>query len=357
MRSNFRRISRFRPKYGERSFCLNIAEMLENMKALWYTFICYCNLLIYGGVMDATNNASAASVADAGFDEKAFYRRFKKEGRRVKGISPMSGVAPYIMVNRNDASNMIIDHIRMEKIDEYIRDKRAQGLTDFSLMHVFVAAYVRTVSQKPQINRFIRGQKIYTRDHIEVNLTIKKEMTLESPDTVVKAFLMPDATADDVYYEFKRIIDGYRNAPGGDFDDTAKFINYIPGLVKKWVCWNLKLLDYFGWLPRGMTRVSPFHGSMFITSMGSLGIPTIYHHLYNFGNVPIFISFGAKYRRNELNDDGTVDRRQYVDFSVVMDERICDGYYYASALKTLKNIVRNPWCLDAPPETVVKDIR
>ncbi len=290
------------------------------------------------------------------FDEKAFKKKFKKEGRRVKGISPMAGVSPYIMVERNDAQNFIRDTLRTDKIDKYIKEKQRQGMPHFSIMHYLMASYIRAVSQRPAINRFIRGQKVYTRDHIEICLTIKKEMTLEAPDTVIKAFFTPDATASDVYYELNRIVEGYRNTPGGDFDNTAKVVNYIPGLLKKFVIWFLKLLDYFGWLPRFLTRLSPFHGSFFITSMGSLGIPPIYHHLYNFGNVPIFLSFGAKYRQNKINDEGIVERHSYVDFTVVMDERICDGFYFASALKLMKNIARNPWILDEVP-TVVKDIR
>ena len=181
-------------------------------------------------------------------------------------------------------------------------------------------------------------------------------MTLESPDTCVKGYMYPTATAEDVYKEMSRVIEEYRNDPGGDFDDTAKVVNYIPRLLKKHFCWWLKTLDYFGLLPRFLTMLSPFHGSLYITSMGSLGIPAIFHHLYNFGNVPLFLAFGKKYRTNVINDDGTVSRHSYVDFSFVMDERICDGYYYAAALKYMKSIFRNPWQLDSPPEKVAKDL-
>lgn len=97
-----------------------------------------------------------------------------------------------------------------------------------------------------------------------------------------------------------------------DFDNTARIINYIPRLIKKFAIWFLKTIDYFGLLPKFLLNVSPFHGSMFITSMGSLGIPPIYHHLYNFGNVPVFISFGAKKSVNEIDDNGQVVKRKYV---------------------------------------------
>ena len=288
-------------------------------------------------------------------DKKTFKKKFKKEGRRVRGISPMAGVSPYIMVERNDSQNLIRDTLRTDKIDRYIKEKQRQGMTNFSIMHYFMASYIRAVSQRPAINRFIRGQKVYTRDHIEICLTIKKEMTLESPDTVVKAFFTPDATAEDVYYELNRIIEEYRNDPGGSFDNAAKIVNYIPGVFKKFVIWLLKLLDYFGGLPRFLTKLSPFHGSFFITSMGSLGIPPIYHHLYNFGNVPMFIAFGTKRHACELDLDGNPVRRKYVDYTVVTDERICDGFAYASAFKVFRRYLANPYLLDNPPEEVFED--
>ena len=193
--------------------------------------------------------------------------------------------------------------------------------------------------------------------YTKININVKKEMTLESPDTVVKIVFEPTDTADDVYYKMKAVIDENKGGElDSDFDNTARIINYIPRLIKKFAIWFLKTLDYFGLLPRFLLNVSPFHGSMFIPSMGSLGIPPIYHHLYNFGNVPVFISFGAKKSVNEIDDNGQVVKRKYVDYTVVTDERICDGYYFASTLKILRGCLRHPERLDTPPEQVIEDI-
>lgn len=282
-------------------------------------------------------------------------KRREKESRRVRSISPMSMVVPYVMVNRCGAQNMLHDTFDIENIEKYIREKQAAGMTNISMMHVLIAAYVRLVSQRPALNRFIRGQRIWTRKHVEVALTIKKEMLLDSPDTVVKITLDPAATTEDVYRELNKVVTEYRNNPGGDFDKTAKVFSYLPGLLFKFAVWFLKLLDYFHLMPRILEKVSPFHCSYFITSMGSLGIPPIFHHLYDFGTCPAFFAFGAKRRVYELDAEGVVRKRHFIDVSFVLDERICDGYYYASALRLMKNIIRNPWQLDEIP-TVVPDV-
>ena len=279
----------------------------------------------------------------------------EKEVRRVKTISPMSAVIPFIMVNRTGSQNFISDTVDIEKVEKYMKEKQTQGMQNISMMHVMIAAYIRLVSQRPALNRFIRGQRVWTRKNVEVSLTIKKEMSLDSPDTVVKITLPPSATLEDVYTALNNEIVSYRANPGGDFDDTARAFTRLPGLIFKFAVASLRFLDYFGLMPKAIAKVSPFHCSYFITSMGSLGIPPIYHHLYDFGSCPVFFSFGAKRRTYEIDNTGLVRRRQYMDFTFVLDERICDGYYYASALKLLKNILKNPWQLDEVP-TVIPDI-
>ena len=95
---------------------------------------------------------------------------------------------------------------------------------------------------------------------------------------------------------------------------------------------------------------------MIITSMGSLGIKPIYHHLYNLGNLPVFISYGTKRKVYELDRNGNVTTKKVIDLKVVTDERTCDGFQYATAFKAFKNYMENPDILLTPPEKVVEDI-
>lgn len=109
-------------------------------------------------------------------------------------------------------------------------------------------------------------------------------------------------------------------------------------------------------LPTFLTDLSPFHGTVIFTSMGSLGIPPIVHHLYNFGNLPVFVAFGRKYRKVELDLQGKPVTRRYVDFVMNTDERIVDGFYYATVMKYFEKLLREPEQLDLPPEEVLRDI-
>jgi len=102
--------------------------------------------------------------------------------------------------------------------------------------------------------------------------------------------------------------------------------------------------------------ISPMHGSLIVTDLGSIGIPPVAHHLYNFGNLPCFLAFGAKRHAVELDSSGNPAERKYVDYIITTDERICDGFYLAGSFKYLKYYLRNPRLLEAPPEKVLQDI-
>lgn len=283
-----------------------------------------------------------------------------KEGRRIKTLNPFSTIIPYIMVERSDSQNTINDCFDVSGAEQLVRRLRTEGYDSIGILHIVIAAYVRALSQRPAVNRFIRGQKIYARNGIVINMAVKRKMSLDGDETTVKLKCNPSDTLIDIYHKFNELLldtVSSEESEANSTDTAARIIGYIPGLIKKWVIWFLKTLDYFGLLPSALINASPFHGSMFITSMASLNIPPIRHHLYNFGNVPVFIAFGAKRAELVLNEDGSVTKRRVVDFVANLDERICDGYYYASALKMFKKYLVSPEALLNPPEEVVEDIR
>lgn len=281
----------------------------------------------------------------------------RKDGRKLHDVNPMLRFMSYIMPKRCDALNSFSDSVDITKAEKFCRQKIKEGKTNFSMLHIILAAYVRGVSQRPGINRFISGQKIYARKEISASMTIKRDMTLEAPDACIKPVFLPTDTIDDIYEKFNAQVEANKVLEGSNSTDkVAKLLVIIPGLFLKFVVGILSILDYFGWLPKKLLAASPFHCSMFITSMGSLGIPPIYHHIYNFGNVATFIAYGTKRNELYLDNEGEPRKRKVIDLKIVTDERICDGYYYASAYKVIRKYIENPELLEIPPETVVEDV-
>jgi len=283
----------------------------------------------------------------------------RSDGRKIRTLAPMAQITAFFQVERNTCSNLFEEAFEITHVERYIRQKRREGLTDFGLTHVLLAAYVRGLCKYPQLNRFISGQKVFSRgEDIQYCMVIKKEMTIDSPDTSIKVHLSRKDTAEDVYKKLNAAVESVKATQELDssLDGLIGLLNLIPSIVLKFVVWLLKLLDYFGLLPKFLLELSPFHGSLFFTSMGSLGIPPIYHHLYDFGNLPVFGAFGCKRRALEVTEDGSVVQKKYLDVKFVLDERIVDGYYYAAFFKHYRAILRHPEILDIAPEELVSDI-
>lgn len=288
-----------------------------------------------------------------------YKRRFgdRKDGRLLRSLAPFYKLIPYIMVKKNDACNQFSDSVEITETEKWLREKRQQDWKGMGMLHLFIAAYVRTLAHCPGLNRFISGQKIYARNNIEVVLAVKRALTSDSDETTIKVIFEPTDTIFDVYRKLNERIDEIKASDGeNNTEQVAGAMTKIPGLILKFIMWILNILDYFGWIPQALLDASPFHGSMIISDLGSIGIGPIYHHIYNFGNLPVFIAFGAKRRVMELDKAGLPAERKYIDYRVVMDERTVDGIYFANALKYLRYYLRNPAALELPPETVTEDI-
>ena len=278
-----------------------------------------------------------------------------KEGYRVKDVDAFSTFIPYVMVERSDSQNTINESFDVAPTERFIRQMRQEGLDSFGVLHVILGAYVRMVSQRPRVNRYIRGQKIWARNDITVSLAIKRKMSVDGSETTIKMHFKPDYDIYQVYEVINTAIKKGLETNTNSTDNTAKIIGYIPGLVKKFAIWMLKTLDYFNLLPSALIEASPFHASLFITNMASLNIPPIRHHLYNFGNCPLFIAFGAKRTMYDFTEDGDPVKKRVIDIVVNMDERTTDGYYWASSLKQFKYVMAHPEVLKEKPENVLKD--
>lgn len=276
-----------------------------------------------------------------------------KEGYRVKNLDPFDSFIPFIMVERNDSQNTVRDFFEIAPTEDFIRQMRDEGLEGFGVLHVILASYVRMVSQRPRVNRYIRGQRIWARNDITVSLAILRKMSLDGVETTIKMHFKPDYDIYQVYDEVTRVIE--KGMKETSTDNIAKVLSKIPRLLLKFSIWALKTLDYFNLLPQFLKDASPFHSSMFITNMASLNIPPIRHHLYNFGNCPLFIAFGAKRTMYDFTEEGESVKKRVIDIIVNMDERTTNGYYWASALKMFKHYMAHPTLLKEKPEQVVED--
>lgn len=287
-------------------------------------------------------------------------RRFgdRYDGYRVRNIDPVFGVIPYIMRSRLDSQIFFEEQIDISGLRRFIVENR-KDIPGLSMYHFFIAALVRTVAQRPRINRFVSGRKIFARSYLRVSLTVKKSMHQDGEEGNLSPDFEPTDTLREVTEKFNAALAEVKAeeeaAKGNDTDVTVKLLNLLPGFVKKFVVWAIRSLDSFGLMPKIINKVSPFHSSAYVTNVGSIGLKPVYHHLYEFGTTSVFMAIGKKEVINELSRDGSVKSKHVINMRFVLDERICDGYYFASAIKLFKYYVKNPELLLLPPDYISED--
>ena len=288
-----------------------------------------------------------------------YKRRFgdRKEGRLLRSLPAFAKFVPFIMPTRNDACNQYEESFEVSDVDRRLRKLRVDGYKGIGILHFIIAAYIRGISMLPGMNRFIVGRRIYARDNIEVVMTVKRSLAIDATETTIKVVFEPTDTIFDVYRKMSEKIDEIKTVEGNNnTEDVAEAMWKAPRFLLRFALTILRIMDYFGWLPQSLLDASPFHGSMIITDLGSLRIGPIYHHIYNFGTLPVFISFGAKRHAYELDRHGNMVDRKYVDCKFVMDERTVDGHYYAQFLQAFRYICQHPEIVETPPSKVVEDV-
>lgn len=288
-----------------------------------------------------------------------YKRRFgdRKEGRLLRSLPAFAKFVPFIMPTRNDACNQYEESFEVSDVDRRLCKLRVDGYKGIGILHFIIAAYIRGVSMLPGMNRFVVGRRIYARDNIEVVMTVKRSLAIDATETTIKVAFEPTDTIFDVYRKMNEKIDEIKTVEGNNnTEDVAEAMCKAPRFLLRFALTILRIMDYFGWLPQSLLDASPFHGSMIITDLGSLRIGPIYHHIYNFGTLPVFISFGAKRHAYELDRHGNMVDRKYVDCKFVMDERTVDGHYYAQFLQAFRYICQHPEIVETPPSKVVEDV-
>ena len=269
----------------------------------------------------------------------------RSDGRKIKSLDPLFRVIPHVMKERSDAHVYFSQEIPIKTLDEYIAKKGQEGIK-MTYMNIIYAALVRMLAEKPALNRFIMDGRTYARHGIHISLAIKKGMTEDAEETTIK---LPFTGSENIF-EVKEILDktiiqNKDKDAQNDTDKLVKFLSLIPDWLYKLIVNVLMYLDKHGMMPKFIIKLSPFHTSAFLTNVGSLGIDAIYHHLYNFGTTGVFLAMGKKKKSYIYEDDDIVPEKS-ISLAWVADERICDGFYYANALKSFSRYLKKPELLE-----------
>ena len=280
---------------------------------------------------------------------------YRSDGRKLKSIPPFFKIIPQVMRTRGDSQVYYSYDMPIKAMDEYISKKSEEGIR-ISYMNIIYAAMVRLISQRPQLNRFIMNGRTYARKDIEISLAIKKSLTDDGDETTIKLPFTGNENIFEVKEKLDKVIAENKDvSTTNDTDILATALSFIPTFLLKIAVSFIMFLDKHGMLPKFVIKASPFHTSAFLTNVASLGIDAIYHHLYDFGTTGLFLAMGKK-KKDFIYDDETIKEEKCISLAFVCDERICDGYYFASSVKMFNRFLKKPELLEENAEKV-EDIK
>lgn len=281
----------------------------------------------------------------------------RPDGRVIKNLEPIQQIMPYIMKTRTDSMNMYEDTFSCGPMDAYIKAKAEEGIK-LSYMHIIIAAIVRLIALRPQLNRFVMNGRIYARPKIWVSFVVHPTLKDGSAETTIKLCFEGTETILEIAEKVTEAIEKETTlrVEENGVDRLIRFLmKCIPGFMIKFVVSTLMWMDKHGIMPRAIVELSPFHTSFFITNLKSLGISHIFHHVYNFGTTGLFFAMG-KEKDTPVVRKGEIVVEKHMGFGMVSDERFCDGLYFALSLRMLRKIMRNPAVLEKPLEAKIEDV-
>lgn len=276
----------------------------------------------------------------------------RRDGHWVKDAPGLNVVMCCLFPKRTECEVYLRQEIDVTELLKYIEAKNGPDAEyKTTLFHCFVTMVARIVNERPYLNRFIQGGRIYERDEITVSFVAKRRFSDHSEESLMVYKPKGSDTLADVS---RRIVGDVREmrqqTKAAGIDDVLDKFAALPRPLLLFALKVVRWLDYWGKVPRVLTEGDPNYTTVLMSNLGSIKCPSVYHHLNNYGTNSVMITIGALHRTPVVQEDGSVELRDFVDFGAILDERIGDGFYFARSLKLIHYICAHPELLDRPLE-------
>ena len=259
-----------------------------------------------------------------------------KHKTRIKSDA-MHTIMPYLMNKRTEAE--VYQNIKLDvtELKEWV-DKYNEKL-DFKLtyFHAFAAVLAKTIYNRPLLNRFIQGRKLYERKDLTISFVAKDKMSDDAEEKLIVLKINPKENALELGRRMAIDIFKTRKEGTNDMDIALKTLASLPRCLLMIVEKIIKILDFYDLLPKSFTKGDSNYSTLLLSNLGSIKCDSCYHHLNNYGTNSIMITIGTI--KKEKN-------RYIVDLGATLDERIADGFYFAKYIKLAQEMISNPTCLE-----------
>jgi hypothetical protein len=260
----------------------------------------------------------------------------RPDAQLVRDASAMRRFMPFIAPRRPDSVFFFGYDIDAEPAFEYL-ERANQGRSEkqpITFFHLVLRAIVKALDDRPRMNRFVLGGRLWQRDGIWMSFSAKKAFDDESPVITVKQRFDASHSLVEMVDQIYEKLGFGRSGKKTTADSEVDLLLRLPVPVVRLAMRFADFADRLGLLPRGMIDSDPLYASAFVANLGSVGLEGGYHHLWEHGNCPIFCVIGR------FTPDANGRRR--VSLKWTFDERIEDGLYAGRSLARVREYLEHP---------------
>ena len=265
----------------------------------------------------------------------------------VRDNDPLHFFMPYLYPNRADNEAVLQEEVDLTALNAFLAEKNKGLTTDkYTLMHAVCTALVRTITLRPKLNYFIKGNRLYKRNDISLSFVVKKQFADNGKEALAFRKFGPETTIDTLHQTIMEEIHDCRSDKLDNSTAGMELFTHFPRWLMRIAIRILFLLDYYGRVPQSLIKADPNYSTVLISNLGSIKLNANYHHLSNWGTCSLFLVIGEKHMAPIFQPDGSYEMHEVVNLSITLDERIADGYYYAKSIQIFKHLLQHPELLN-----------
>lgn len=254
----------------------------------------------------------------------------------VRDLPAIRRFMPFVSERRNESLVYFACDLSVDRALSFLEERNRLRPPErpITLFHLVLRALVRMFHERPRLNRFTAGGRIWQRDGIWLTFSAKRAFDDQSPILTVKRRFDPSETLDEMVDGLHAGITEGRSEKKSTADREIDLLLRLPPPLVRLVMALVRGADALGLLPLAVTRGDPMYASAFVANLGSVGLEAGYHHLWEYGTIPIFCVIGR------IKPGANGGRVVTLKFSY--DERVEDGLYCARALDIIREQIESP---------------
>ncbi len=268
--------------------------------------------------------------------------RWRPDGDVVNDLPATRRIMPLIMRRRNESAVFFEQNLDMRKTWTFLQAFRESRGVRATILHLLIFATARTLAERPRLNRFTAGGRIYQRRGIWVSFSAKKGKSDDAPIVVVKRRIDPAWSFETLIHHVEGDIARGRSPEPSATDVELSLLFKLPLFLLSPLVRLVMRLDDLGLLPGAFIRNDPMFASVFIANLGSIEMDAGFHHLYEYGNIPIFITAGKVTNEVTISPEGEITCVPMLTLRYTFDERVEDALYCLQSLEKFRRILEDP---------------